>query len=747
MSHLWLPFTQMREYETRAHTFVRGERAWLWDADGRRIYDAISSVWTTIHGHCHPHIVQAIARQASVLDHATLLGAANPVAETLAERLCALAGMDRAFFASDGSSAVEAAIKMAVQYWQNAGEPQRNRFVRFTHAYHGDTVGAMSLSDIGDFKDRFAGVTFETRPYDANVLGDRDIAAVIVEPLVQGAAGMRLVPSEVYDALRGASALIICDEIATGFGRTGTMFAFEQTPLTPDFVCVGKGLTGGALALSATLAHRRIYEAFLGARSEQKHFFHGHSYAGNPIACAAALASLDLFDREETLSRAKKIAALAQRRLREIRALPGVLDVRQCGTMIGIEVDRDGWPIVDALYAAGHFTRPDRQRRAVRAAALFKRGRGRGVFRRTRRVAVYLDRITPILTRIREERRYRELPERQLPPDIIDFSSNDYLAMGKEPQVVQALKHATRAGSGGARLLSGRNRELSLLEEELAQWLGRERALLFSSGYTAAIGTIPVLGELTDTILSDRSNHASLIDGMRLTKKSRAIYDRATLADRTETAGALVVSETLFGMDGRVADVSALLNALREDDILLLDEAHALGVVGPQGAGFARDFADPRIVVLGTLSKALGTLGGFVAGPASVVELLVNRARSFIFDTALPPALALAARIALHLTREADDRRARLCENASQLRAMLSMANGEGPIVPFIVGDEEKALALSERLLQRRMYVPAIRPPTVAPGTSRLRISLRCDHRPEHVELLAAELQRCTATS
>lgn len=353
---------------------------------------------------------------------------------------------------------------------------------------------------------------------------------------------------------------------------------------------------------------------------------------------------------------------------------------------------------------------------------------------------MYLDKIAPLLQRIREERRYRELPERQLPADIIDFSSNDYLAMAREPQVVEALKRATRVGSGGARLLAGRNRELSLLEEELAQWLGRERALLFSSGYTAAIGTIPVLAELTDAIFSDRTNHASLIDGMRLAKKPRQIYDHAAEPQRTANGSALIVSETLFGMDGDVLDVDTILASLRDDDILLLDEAHALGVAGAEGGGYARAFADPRIVVLGTLSKALGALGGFVAGPGAVIDLLVNRARSFIFDTALPPSLALAARIALHLTRQADDRRARLRENAAILGA-------ESPIVPVMVGDEARALAVSERLLKRRMFVPAIRPPTVAPGTSRLRISLRSDHDPAQVGLLAHELQRCIATS
>ncbi|MGA2759927.1 MAG: aminotransferase class III-fold pyridoxal phosphate-dependent enzyme [Candidatus Cybelea sp.] len=359
MSHLWLPFTQMRQFDEHARTFVRGRGTLLEDARGRWVYDAVSSIWTTIHGHCHPRIVEAIARQAATLDHATLLGASNPVAEDLAERLCAMAGMDRAFFASDGASAVEAAIKMALQYWQNAGRPHRTRFVRLSDAYHGDTIGAMSLSDIALFKSRFGSVTFETQSYaDAAPLGD-DVAAVIVEPLVQAAAGMRLVPRKAYERLKGAQALIICDEIATGFGRTGTMFAFEQIGLSPDIVCVGKGLTGGALALSATLVGRSVYDAFLGEPDAFVHFFHGHSYAGNPIACAAALASLSLFEEEGTLERAAGIAAAARAKLEKLRANALVRDVRQAGTMIGIELhEAFGRRVADALYDVGHFTRP-----------------------------------------------------------------------------------------------------------------------------------------------------------------------------------------------------------------------------------------------------------------------------------------------------------------------------------------------------------------------------------------------------
>lgn len=367
---LWLPFTQMDGFDASQRTFVRGEGNYLLDSRGRRIFDAVSSIWTTVHGHCHPHIVEAISRQAAQLDHATLLGATNPVAEALAEQLCALLNLDYAFFASDGASAIEAALKMALQYWRNAGERQRTRFVHLVDSYHGDTAAAMSVSDIALFKSRYGAITFETLSYDgdASALLSDDVAAVIVEPIVQAAAGMRIVPAERYDMLRGIAPLLIVDEIATGFGRTGTMFAQEQLDLRPDIVCVGKGLTGGALALSATVVHERVYDAFRGALSEMKHFFHGHSYAGNPIACAAALANLELFERQTTLAHVTDLCAVIQRQLAQLRGLQAVLQTREAGLMIGIQLDprhvRAGealtpaWRIANELYERGHFTRP-----------------------------------------------------------------------------------------------------------------------------------------------------------------------------------------------------------------------------------------------------------------------------------------------------------------------------------------------------------------------------------------------------
>lgn len=365
----------------------------------------------------------------------------------------------------------------------------------------------------------------------------------------------------------------------------------------------------------------------------------------------------------------------------------------------------------------------------------------------------YLERVEARLAEIAAAHRTRVVEPWQ-PRGVADYSSNDYLAMSVEPQVVAAFRQAQRVGSGGARLLGGRHREHSLLEEELAGWLGREKALLFSSGYLAALGAIGVLGSAVDRIASDRLNHASLIDGIRATGLPRAIYPHARAGEAGRVLGAtLYVSESLFSMDGDVVDPAALLRELGPDDVLLLDEAHALGVYGPQGAGFAHGLRDERVVVLGTLSKALGAQGGFVAGPARLIDLLANAARTFVFDTALPPAIALAARVALVLARKADDRRSYLHGLAVRLRAGLEAhgiaiaGDDASPIVPVLLGGEERALAVAAALLEQRIYAPAVRPPTVPAGTSRLRLSLRSDLRVEDIDALLRAIGTCIAIS
>lgn len=364
----------MSSFDPNQRTFVRGAGTQLFDSQGKATFDAISSIWTTVHGHCRPHITEAIARQARELDHATALGASNPVAERLAQRLCAATGLSRVFYSSDGASAVEAALKIALQFWQNAGKPRRRRFLHLRSSYHGDTAGAMSVSDIAVFRDRFDDLCFEAVALENDLetaLRRPDIAAVILEPLVQAAAGMRVLPAQTYrPLLERIKPLVIADEIATGFGRTGTLFAFQQLGLRPDLVCLGKGLTGGALALSATLATERVFEAFLSpSPTDMRHFFHGHSYAANPIACAAACASLDLFEHEDTLTHvgglARRLAELAS----QLRADERVREVRAAGLMCGIELREErltaralaptpAWGVANAMYERGHFTRP-----------------------------------------------------------------------------------------------------------------------------------------------------------------------------------------------------------------------------------------------------------------------------------------------------------------------------------------------------------------------------------------------------
>ena len=364
----------------------------------------------------------------------------------------------------------------------------------------------------------------------------------------------------------------------------------------------------------------------------------------------------------------------------------------------------------------------------------------------------YLDRASNLLDAIRANGRYRTIRTHGL-GELLDFSSNDYLGLATHPQVVEAFHGASRVGSGGARLLGGSHREHSLLEEELAAWLGRERALLFSSGYHAALGAISVLARTVDTIYSDRLNHASLIDGIRSTHNERVIYEHAALPPRAARKGrALIVTESIFSMDGDAVDVGAVLSTLGNDDVLLVDEAHALGLLGPQGAGAAHALRDPRVVIMGTLSKALGGQGGFIAGPAPLIELLINAARPFIFDTALPPALALAARVALVLVRDADHLRVRLHDNVARLREGLQSLGFPtipdlSPIVPLILGSEERAVEMAQRLECRKIYAPAIRPPTVPAGTSRIRFSVRADHHSEYIDLLVQGLASCLTSS
>jgi adenosylmethionine-8-amino-7-oxononanoate transaminase len=372
---VWHPFTQMLDWQNDEPLVIeRAEGNTLYDADGRAYLDGVSSLWVTLHGHHHPHIDAAIRAQLDRVAHSTFLGLSNVPAIELAERLLAVTGggLGKVFYSDNGSTAVEVALKMAFQYWSHRGRPEKRRFVALREAYHGDTIGAVSLGGIDLFHEIFHPLLFEAHrvptPYAfrceeaptpeacrdlclaalARTLDEKsdEIAAFILEPLVQGAAGMITHPT---GYLREAAALcakhdvlLIADEVATGFGRTGTLFACEQEGVTPDLLCLAKGISGGYLPLAATLVKDEIYDAFLGPYGAKKTLFHGHTYTANPVACAAGIASLELFEREETLPKLQpKVAELAELLTSRIAPLAHVGEIRQRGFMVGIELVKD----------------------------------------------------------------------------------------------------------------------------------------------------------------------------------------------------------------------------------------------------------------------------------------------------------------------------------------------------------------------------------------------------------------------
>jgi adenosylmethionine-8-amino-7-oxononanoate aminotransferase len=358
-ARVWHGFTQMSCYADNAPVVVeRAEGHELIDVDGNRYLDAISSLWVTTLGHRVPELDEALRAQLERAAHTTMLGNGNRVVVELAEALAAVVPVDdpHVLFASDGACAVEQALKIAFQHWRNLGVTGRDRFLAFGGAYHGDTIGALSVGDGGFGADLFDPLRFpvlrapgvddpDCFPVAARMVAEHagELAAVIVEPLVQGAAGMRIGPSEGFAALgracREAGVLLICDEIATGFGRTGTLFASEQCGLRPDLLCLGKGLTGGYLPMSATVACGEVFASFLGPDLSERTFYHGHSYSGNALAAAVALRHLELIEAWDVLANVRERSAELARLLDDrIAPLEAVADVRLAGLMGGVEL-------------------------------------------------------------------------------------------------------------------------------------------------------------------------------------------------------------------------------------------------------------------------------------------------------------------------------------------------------------------------------------------------------------------------
>jgi adenosylmethionine-8-amino-7-oxononanoate transaminase len=384
--YLWHPYTQMKDFEKDDPLFLdRADGVFLFDAQGRRYYDTISSWWCILHGHNHPRIKEAIRDQLDRLEHVHFASTTHEGAIRLAEKLVALAtdGLSRVFYSDNGSTACEVAIKMSFQYWRHIGETQRDRFVSIERGYHGDTIGAMSLGGVPAFKGPFDALTFDSYripspycyrcPYEAKppakspnhqitkslncsidclgplekLLADKghEIAGIILEPLLQAAGGMIVYPvqylTRLAELVSHHRVHLILDEVATGFGRTGRMFAFEHAGITPDFLCLSKGLTAGYMPMAATITTDDVYNAFYADYKEGRTFFHGHTFTGNPLASAAALASLEIFEQEKVLNRLQDKINTLQSGMKRFEELPWVGDVRGIGMVAAVELVRD----------------------------------------------------------------------------------------------------------------------------------------------------------------------------------------------------------------------------------------------------------------------------------------------------------------------------------------------------------------------------------------------------------------------
>ena len=369
--YIWHPFTQMRDWWENDQIIIEsGHGSYLKDVDGREYLDGVSSLWVTVHGHARPEIDEAIVEQVKKISHSTMLGLSNIPAIELARKLVTIspAGLNKVFYSDSGSTAVEIALKMAFQYWQQSGHPEKTKFISFRNAYHGDTIGSVSVGGIDLFHAIYQPLLFPTLQANSaycyrcslgltnescrlaclNQLEElleeyhARIAALIVDPLVQAAAGMLMSPPgylrRIRDMCTAYDVLMIADEVAVGFGRTGRMFACEHEDVSPDLMAVAKGITGGYLPLAATIATERVYEAFLGRPEESKTLFHGHTYTGNPVACAAAIANIDIFEKDRTLETMQPKIRQLSTALGKFKELPNVGDIRQCGFMVGIEL-------------------------------------------------------------------------------------------------------------------------------------------------------------------------------------------------------------------------------------------------------------------------------------------------------------------------------------------------------------------------------------------------------------------------
>ncbi len=838
---VWHPFTQHATWAGDDPLVIdRAAGMHLYDTDGRRYLDGVSSLWVSVHGHRVPEIDEAVRQQLGRVAHSTFLGLTHAPGIELAEELLRVAppGLRRVFYAGDGSSAAEAAIKMAYQAAVQRGE-DRPLYVHVAEGYHGDTLGAVSVGGISLFHETYRPILLETRmvsspgvrkpeqsPTDraAEVVeeltsllereGSR-VCAVIVEPMVQAAGGMLTHDGYFLRGVRSLcdqhGAAMIADEVATGMGSTGRWWAVEHAAVRPDLMVCGKRLTGGYLPLSAVLTGESVYSAFLGDASSGRTFFHGHTYTANPLACAAALANLRLMHERDTVARAAAVGERMGAALAALTPDDGVVEVRRLGTMTGIELapagERTGFRVFRAARDRGVIIRPLGDVVVVMPPLAIGDddldeliGVTMESIREVLRPADSLSRFRGAAARRQAAGLRRKLTPRTPHDTLLDLASNDYLGLARDPRVSGATARAALAwgaGSTGSRLVTGTTELHQELETALAAFTGATAGLVFSSGYLANLGALSALGGPGVLIVSDADNHASIIDGCRLSRSRVSVtphldvdaVEQALVARHEEHA--LVVTDGVFSAAGDLAPIQELHEvARRYEAILVVDEAHALGVLGAggQGAVHAAGLAgEPDVVRTATLSKALGAQGGVVLGAPEVIEMLVNDARSFMFDTGLSPGAAGGALAALQLLLADPDLARRACDRAAELSAAVTAAGlpltrpvsgsptgltpGPAPsptpsptpsprkapqaataapppaaIVSVALGLPALALRAAEACREHGVLVGCFRPPSVPAGRATLRLTARADLADDDMERAAAALQAAAAT-
>ena len=714
---VWHPCTQMRQHDTGELpllSIAHGKGAWLYDTEGRRYLDGISSWWVNLFGHCNPRINAALRDQLERLEHVILAGATHEPVVALSERLSALAGneLGHCFYASDGASATEIALKMSAHYWRNSGRPEKNRFLCLAGGYHGETVGALGVTDIPIFRDAYAPLlraaavlpSPDARNADSPLAAARHAAAALEAHLAEhhdrdrradrraagpvrhrhgharpgipapGPRAVRPLPGS-SDLRRDRRRLRPHRHfLRPRAGRHGHSWR-------PDFLCLSKGITGGYLPLSVVMTRDAIYQAFLDD-SAARGFLHSHSYTGNPLACRAALATLDIFAQDDVLAAnarqvgADRRAAPAAGRASASAPLPATRhDLRlrrRCRPRVRA-------PLPPRRAGARGPAAAHRQHRLSDAALYPRRRRNRAALpcrgHGARRGACVMnfDSELAALADMALLRRRRIAGSPCGPEMVVDgqpvlaFASNDYLGLAADPRLIEAAADGARrwgVGAGASHFLGGHFAAHQELEERLAAFVGMGKALLFSTGYMANLGIVPALAGRGDAIFADKLNHASLIDAVRLSLADDHRYphgDLGTLSAQLAASPArqkLILTDAVFSMDGDIAPLAELLVlAERFNAWLVVDDAHGFGVLGPQGRGTAAHCqlpASKRLLIMGTLGKAAGVAGAFVAGDRSVIDWLEQKARTAVFTTAAPPLLAVALLESLRLIEAAD---------------------------------------------------------------------------------------------